>query len=370
MKKIAHFIDSDDPGGAETLVIDMCRQLNRDGYDSQVWHFGNQWLVDQCREYRIPAVRLPGHRFYKSIKTLPVFTLIFANFIRKQKIDLLHSHLLDSVASGSIAAFLAGVPHVGTLHDTYTLAEKKKKVYLLRAGTFLGSKLITVSEQMRRYVEALSPFPKGAIEVILNGTDLDKFLGGPPQEMRRALGLPAEETVLIAVGRVVEIKGYDTLIEAFGHLRPAAPLRLLIVGDGSEMERYRDLIAKKGLDGKVVLLGQRGDVPDLLKISDCFVLASRSEGLSCSIIEAMAAGLPVVATDVGGNAELVADGISGYLVPSDAPVLLAEKLNDLISDRNKRKQFGMAGFEKASNQLSLDAMMRKYRALYDKLSGG
>ena len=368
MKKVAHFIDSNDPGGAETLVIEMCRHLDSYGYQSEVWHFGNQWLEEKCQEHRIPALLVPGHRFYKSIKTIPIFSFIFAGFIRRQKIDILHSHLFGAITGAALSAFLTRTPHVGTIHDTYTLAERRLRAYLLWGAAIFGTKLVVVSMQMKDYIEGLCKFPQGAIGVISNGVNLNAFSGSRTMSIRAELGFGAEDIILISVGRLVEIKGYDILIKAFSLLNSGQrPVRLLIVGDGPERGKYETMISKMGIEERVMLLGQRNDVPELLKSSDCFVLSSRSEGLSCSIIEAMAAGLPIVATDVGGNAELIKDGISGYLVPPDDPVSLANGLRELISNDNKRRQFGKGGFEIACSNFSIDSMMKQYVSLYNSL---
>ena len=364
--KIAHFIDSDDPGGAETLVIELCTRLNRDGFDTQVWHFGNQWIQEKCEERKIPCLRVPGHRFYKSIVTLPLFVLLFVYFIVRSRIDLLHSHLTDSVIAGSAAAFLCRVPHVGTLHDTYSLAEKKSKASLLRIAALLGTRLITVSVQMREYLERMGQFPTDMIQVIVNGVDLDRFSGAPARNIRSLLGVGQEDVLLISVGRLVKLKGYDTLIAALGDPALAVlPVKLFIVGDGPDRQRCQELIEHGGLGERVVLLGHRDDVQDLLKSSDCFVLASSTEGLSCSIIEAMAAGLPVVATAVGGNAELVMEGVSGFLVPPDNPTALAFRLNEMVLNEEKRRQFGQAGLALATQGLSLSSMVKKYVSIYD-----
>lgn len=367
MKRVAHFIDSDDPGGAETLVIQLCRSLDEYRYCPEVWHVGNPWLVEQCRRHNIVCRELPGRRLYKSIKTLPLFVLLLAATIRWYKINLLHSHLVDAVASGAMAAFLARVPHVGTLHDVYSLLDDVRKVRLLRIASFLGTKIVAVSAQIKMSIEKLSMCNGVTVEVIPNGTDLDTFSRSTPwRDVRPSLGIRHGEVVLISVGRLVNIKGFESLIETIGRLLlNDVQAKLLIVGDGPDRSHYEELIRGKGLSANIWLLGQRDDVPDLLKSSDCFVLASRSEGLSCSIIEAMAAGLPVVATDVGGNSELVQEGRSGYLVPYGDLDALASRLKQIVMEGDRRSQLGEAGANLAAQRFSLKSMVARYVSLYE-----
>jgi glycosyltransferase involved in cell wall biosynthesis len=367
MKRVAHFIDSDDPGGAETLIIQLCRSLDEYGYCPEVWHLGNPWLVEQCRRHNIVCRHLPGRRLYKSIKTLPLFVLFLSAAIRRHKINLLHSHLVDAVASGAIAAFLARVPHVGTLHDVYSLVEDERKLRLLRMASFLRTKVVAVSAQIKTTIERSNMCKGEMIEVIPNGTDLDEFSRNVPwHDVRSSLGIRYDEVVLISVGRLVSIKGFENLIEAVGRLLSDGVLaKLLIVGDGPDRSRYEELIRGKALSASIRLLGQREDVSDLLRSSDCFVLASRSEGLSCSIIEAMAAGLPVVATDVGGNSELVQEGVSGYLVPYGDLDVLVSRLKQIVVDADRRIQLGQAGADLAAQRFSLKGMVARYVALYE-----
>jgi len=217
---------------------------------------------------------------------------------------------------------------------------------------------------MQRFLEATAKFPMGNFQTIPNGVDIEKFSGLKKAHLRTQLRLKTDDIVLICVGRLAKIKGHELLIEAFGKIKSHYPVKLLIVGDGPARENIENLITKKRMQNDIELLGIRNDIPDLLNLSDCFVLSSHSEGLSCSIIEAMAAGLPVVATDVGGNCELVRDGRSGYLVSPNDPIAFAEKLRILIEDKAKRKQFGHISLKIAQEKYSIDTMITRYVEIY------
>jgi glycosyltransferase involved in cell wall biosynthesis len=367
-KKVAHFIDTDDPGGAEALVIEICTRLNGHEFHPEVFHFGNPWLIEKCKRFNVPSIIVPGYKFYKSIKTLPFFTLIFWRFLKHRGIDLLHSHLFGPITGACLATLLDRIPHIGTLHDTYTIEQKESRIRLLQFASFFGTRLVTVSHRMQRYLLSMGKFPDGCPETIPNGVDLGKFSGSVNNNLRFELQLDANDIILISVGRLVPIKGYDILVEAFSKIRSNRHAKLLIVGDGPTRKRIEDLVRDRKIGDRVKLLGFRDDVPDLLRISDCFVLSSRSEGLSYSIVEAMASGLPLVVTNVGGNLELVTDTECGYLVPPNDPAALAQKLQILIDNDVQRKEFGRQALKIAQDKFSVTVMVDKYIKKYREMT--
>lgn len=368
--KVVHFIDSDDPGGAETLVIEICRNL-ASRMEVEIYHFGNKWIEKTCEELNISHKIAPGLFFYKRIATIPLFSLVFSLFLLKNRVDILHSHLFGAITGAAIAARLCSIPHIGTLHDIYTIVENPLKIRLLQLALLLGTKLVVVSEGMKTFYESTTIFKDGSFTVIRNGTALEKFSPKVPGVTQHAdLGFLSNRRVIICVGRLVEIKGHDILIEAMNELSPATRPVLLLVGDGPCREKLSTMIAQKGLQENVYLLGHREDVASLLKLSDFFILSSYSEGLSCSIIEAMAAGLPVIATDVGSNSELVQDNITGFLVRPGSPEHLAEKMKILLADRKMIDRFGEAALKRAQQEFSMDRMVKEYATLYDRLGKG
>jgi glycosyltransferase involved in cell wall biosynthesis len=367
MPKVAHFIDSHDPGGAETVVVEICKRIETYGYTPEVYHFGNPWLEEKCREYNIPSLFVPGYRWYTSASTLPLFIPIFVRFLRKQRVDILHSHLFGAVTGASFAAYLAGIPHIGTFHDIYTVDEKKERIRYIRASSFLGTRLVTVSHQMKQYLSSLGKFENGVLQTIVNGVDLDKFTFSVNRNAYPELDLGPEDFVLICVGRLEEIKGHGILLKALGKIEPKNHVKLLIVGEGPCRQAIERQLGTENLQNNVRMLGHRDDVPALLNLSDCFVLSSRSEGLSCSIIEAMAAGLPVVASDVGGNSELVEHGVNGYLVPRDDPDAFSIRLQSVINDAARRKEFGQKSLKRVRDCYSIDVMIKKYVDNYEKM---
>jgi len=361
--RIAQFIDTDIPGGAEVVIVNLSCMLIEKGYEVVVIHFGHPWLEEACERNNITTLIIPGHRYYKSIKLLPVFALKFSNFLKENKIDLLHSHLFGPVTSGAMAAKIAGIRHVGTLHDVYTVKDKSSRIYLVRLAKTLGTKLVAVSQDMKFFYDHLGSFKDDEISVVYNGANCVEHKLRSVN--RQGINIPDEDIVYICVGRLVPLKQHEFLFKAFEEflLRSGKNSRLLIVGDGPEKERLMKYLDDHQLS-HVHMLGFQDDVYSLLKLSDCFVLASETEGLSCSIQEAMMASLPVIATDVGGNNELVVDGVNGYLVPNGNVSDLSNALFEIYKDVKLRRQFACSSKNIVEQKFSLASMVEKYEALY------
>jgi glycosyltransferase involved in cell wall biosynthesis len=191
--------------------------------------------------------------------------------------------------------------------------------------------------------------------VIPNAVDVDAYPQAP---------LERDVPRLISVGRLAAPKDWSTLLYALAALEPETFAELVIVGDGPDRERVEDELARSSLRRRVRLLGERDDVPGLLSDADVFVLASRSEGLPLSVIEAMAAGLPVVASDVGGVGELVREGETGLLVPPGDPAALGDALRLLLADRGLRRRLGSGGRERAKAFFDFSGFRRAHLELY------
>jgi glycosyltransferase involved in cell wall biosynthesis len=367
VKKVAQFIDSPDPGGAETLVVELAGRISKFNLGSELLHFGNSWIESKCQLLGLTCVRVPCYRYYRSARTLPLFTFAFARFLRDRNIAVVHSHLLGSVAAASLATALGRIGHVGTLHDTYSIEERPSRFAMLQVASALGTRLVVVSEQMKQYFSNLSTFYSPRLKTIHNGVSLCQFNRPRNEDLRRQLGFKSDDTVFIAVTRLVAIKRLDVLIKAFALLKKCPRAKLLIVGDGPHRKTLENLIVENGVLERVKLLEFRSDIPELLAASDCFVLSSDSEGLSYSIVESMAAGLPAVVTNVGGNKELVTHGESGYLVARDDPEQFAVYLEKMTSDARARRELGEKARVRAKRSFSIERTVEEYVELYRRL---
>lgn len=368
--RVAHFIDTFNHGGAESMVIELCRQLKehaqRDHNEPRpvVIHFGNDYIDRECREHRIDTLIAPWHGLYKSIYTLPLFALRFARFLKKEKIAVLHSHLLGAVFAGSLAARLASTPHIGTLHDIYMLREAPSRKWLLRTAARLNTRLVTVSEEMRRFYTSEIPGLTD-ISTIHNGVEPPGFASDPKNCRHGEPQIPGTVTA-IYTGRLTALKRHDLAIEALA--KAANPsLKLLIVGEGECRKQIEEAVEKYGLGDHVTMTGHRNDIFTLLAQSDIFLITSESEGLSKSIIEAMFCCLPVICFNVGGNRELVADGDNGFVIDGLSADAVAERLALLTSDGELRQTLGRNARRKAQAEFSIQECSDKYRALYHQV---
>ena len=364
---VAQFIDTQVFGGAEVIAVELCRRLSTLGYQTRIYHFGNDKMELRCDALGVEHIRLDNWIPYKSWKTLPKFAWQFATRLRADGVTLLHSHLFGSVIGGTMAAQIARVPHVGTLHDFYTLEEAASRVRSLQICSHLGTRLVTVADTLEQYCRDHAWFMPGRMRTIHNGIQAAGHDARARSELRGELSIDDRQVVFICAGRLVALKNHRLLIEAVASLPQDSRLLLLIVGEGPEESALKALAAEKNVNDKVKFLGFRTDVERLLSASDCLSLVSSSEGLSCAILEAMSCGLPIVCSRVGGNAELVSDGENGYLISAGVEELAA-KMQLIAGDAGLRKRLAEESLRRCKRLFSFEQMIDQYRALYSELS--
>jgi glycosyltransferase involved in cell wall biosynthesis len=213
-------------------------------------------------------------------------------------------------------------------------------------------------------------FPSGRIVYIPNGVDAEKFRPRTPGETQRSPDdWPAGGPIVISVGRLVAVKAFDVLLDAWAmvlHHHPEA--HLAIAGDGPLRESLLQQAVELGIAGRVTFFGRRSDVPELLRAADIYVSSSRSEGMSNSLLEALASALPVVATRVGAAEDTVDDGVTGLLVPSENAVAIAEALSTLIKDPLRRRGMAERARARAMRDFEVSIVVDRYLRLYQDLS--
>jgi glycosyltransferase involved in cell wall biosynthesis len=232
-------------------------------------------------------------------------------------------------------------------------------------------RVVTVSDDARVAMLSSGHFNPAAVKTLPNGIDVGMFnVEVDKPALKRDLGLPEGVPVFGIVARLSWEKRHKVLLDAMTKLEGAAASSILVVVGGgpmrSELEQYA---AEAGVAGRVHFLGERRDVPRLLQIFDAFVLSSKLEGLSLTLLEAAAAGLPIVATDVGGNAEVVVDGRTGFIVEPENPGALGDAMSRLGGDSGLARSMGERGRERVSEHYSLEAMVRRYDEIYHEILG-
>jgi sugar transferase (PEP-CTERM/EpsH1 system associated) len=275
-----------------------------------------------------------------------------------------------------IVAAAAGVP--GRIHgehgrDVYDLDGRNRKYNLLRKTIRpFASRYTAVSKDLAQWLERTIGVRTEKVTNIYNGVDLVRFR--PPNGVRHAVGpegfAPAGTFVVGTVGRMEAVKDQLTLVRAFIHLIDSDPnarakLRLVLIGDGPLRKAAGSLLREARAHDISWLPGERDDVPEIMRSLDLFVLPSLAEGISNTILEAMASGLPVVATRVGGNPELVVEGVTGMLVPPADPAAQAEVIRGYVVNPNNLTRHGRAGRTRAEKHFSIEAMVDGYIGVYE-----
>lgn len=273
------------------------------------------------------------------------------------------------------AARLARVPWVVHGEHGRDIADPEgrnpRRNRLRRVFAPLVDRIVTVSDDLRRWLVDRVRIPTRKVMTIPNGVDVSRFRPGDPAAARAALGLPMNNLVVGTVGRLDPVKGQATLLRAFARLRSLGADHgaiLLIAGDGPCRDELTALTVSMGLDGHVHFLGERHDIPEVLQAMDAFVLPSVAEGSSNTLLEAMATGLPVLATRVGGSPELVDNGVSGILVPPRDPQALTEAIGTYLRDPRLRELHGASARQRTVACFGLERMTNSYLGLYRQLT--
>ncbi len=302
----------------------------------------------------------------------PGLPLALARLARRLGAALLHSHNTGGVVYAAPAAVLAGLPLIHTEHGREPLPPPRSRLGQLRRRLLLAAERLALARAARvvavapPVAEALAPFVGDRpLVVVPNGVTIPTLDPAARSAARRALALPDGAVAVGMVGRLEPIKGPDVLLEAAASLLPRRPHVLLVyVGDGSLRPALEARARVLGLAGQVRFAGFRSDAPDLLAGLDVAVLPSRSEGVPLALLEAMAAGRPMVATAVGGTPFALGD--AGLLVPSEAPAPLAEALGRLLDDPALAVALGARARSRALARFSERAMAAAYMGLYDE----
>ena len=289
---------------------------------------------------------------------------------RQFRPDVVHTHSWGTLIEGMLAARFAGVPRL--VHGEHgTLQTRPYQRWIQRFAWGRADRLLSVSTRLAERLARDVGFPRSRMLTIRNGVDLDRFATSDRAAARQALEVGRDVIAVGTVGRLVPVKDHPTLLAAFALTLTREPRAMLyLAGDGPLRASLVAQAAALGIGERVVFLGHRPDVERVLAALDIFVLSSVSEGMSNTILEAMASGLPVVATAVGGADELVVSGRTGLLVPPADAARFADALTSLAVDSARRAEMGAAARQRAVAEFSLQQMIANYERLYTALRDG
>lgn len=350
---IMHVVLSLEYGGLEKVTLDLANHLNNVRFKVTICcldRLGDLAKEAENRGIKVLFVkRKPGIDFSLPFRLRRVF--------KDEKIDIVHTHNHAPMLYGTLGARLAGIRAIfNTIHGR----EKKIKNKAIWSMVWkMNSRIITISQDAKKELVKHSGINPEKIGVIYNGIDISRF---------KKSGV--DNNIIGTVSRLSLEKDNFTMLEAFKIITSRFDnVSLVIAGDGPLRESLKSKVESLKLEDKVQFLGFRNDIPEILSGFDVFALSSLTEGISISLLEAMASGKPVVATNVGGNPEVVVNGETGLLVPPKDPAKMAEAIIKILSDKEMAKRMAEAGRKRAEEKFSLERMVKEYQELYEGTHG-
>ena len=362
----------DTKGGGERLALQIATGLDRERFESTLCasRLAPEDLADPAVAHALDLCRAAGVRVVglgrRGKADVHVWRRLGAE-LRRRRIDVLHAHKHGSNVWGAAIGALARTPAI-VCHE-HSWSYEGQPVRRLLDRELIGrcaDAFVAVSSEDRRRMLEVERVPRRVVRFIPNGVPEPDPPSG--HDVRAELGIPAGALVVGSVGFLRAVKDYAMLVRAAGRLAASRPdLHVLIIGEGEERATLEALADDVGLDGRVHLPGRRQDISDVLAALDVGVCCSTSEGSPLSVMEYMAAGLPVIGTRVGGIPDLVGDGETGLLVPSGDDAALAAALARLLGDAGLRARMGQAGRRRRAANFDLRVTIERVEALYAEL---
>ncbi len=390
---VLHVITGLGIGGAERIVYSLTRSLDPEKYRVIVCCLKEEGPTgDQIRKSGVEVINLKNKNPW-DMRTV----LALSKIIKKERINLVHTHVARADVIGGFAARLRGIPAISTVHHTYEPWERHPfygGIYRKTLNSF--DRVIAVSEAVREYLIRWGRIPQWKITVIYNGIDISEYervdlryrdSSAAPQNDKRECHSDTEcnegeesnltrarvnnGKVVGTVARLDPMKGHKYLLRAAKEVIKVLPeTKFLIVGDGVERKVLEDMAVDMGIKEHIIFTGWRKDIPNVLSGIDIFVLPSLKEGLGLAILEAMAAKKAVIAADVGGIREVVEDGVTGVLVSTPDDIEgLASAIIRLLSNPEESRAMGLKGYERVRNNFGIDRMREGITGLYESILG-
>lgn len=371
-RRVFFLLDSFMIGGTETQAVELARRLDPARYQVTIGCLRKEGPL--LSRLESSQVRVIEFSLGKGIDTPSGIAgmLRIARFLRRERIQILHAHDLWSNMVGLVAAKLARVPVTITSqrdlsHDAWYGTYRRRVLRFLQGRS---SAVLTNAKAIREgLIEDGLALKK--VCVVYNGVDIDRFRSVNANREWLFPGRSGRKLIVLVGNMNSDVKGHPVLITAAAEVVNAYPaVRFVLVGDGPKRRDYEAMVEAAGLRENFLFLGRRSDVPEILVSCDIAVLPSLAEGLPNAVLEYLAAGLPVIATALGGNLEVIQDGITGLLIPPKDPDELASALKGLLDDSEFSTRLAKSGREHVQAQFSFERLVIEVDQLYTQLLGG
>ncbi len=377
--RILYLIGTLDVGGTEGQLVELASRLDPERFAPTVCAlYAGGARAESLRRLgiRVEVLGFRGlgqHRGIAALWRLPMLLLELARlarFLRAEKPEIVHGFLFQAYVPGALAARLAGVPVVIASRRSLGRFKAGQPLYLSveRLANRITDLVIANSEAVRQDAIREERLPAVKVVVIPNGLDLDRFAATPDENLRRSLGVADRCPIVGVVANFIHYKGHRDFLLAWAEVVMEFPrAAALLVGEGPLRAECEAQAVALRLGDSVRFLGSRDDVPTLLALMDLVVHPSLEEGFSNAILEAMAAGKPVVAANVGGNREAVVDGETGLLVPPRDSAALAGAILRLLRHPEEAARWGEAGRRRVADHFRISSTVQRYEAVYERL---
>jgi len=369
-RSIFYLVDSFNIGGTETQAVELARRMDPQKYDVTLACLRKEGpLLERLNGSTVNVVEFHPKGGIDSPRGLYELARMVA-YLRRGRFDVVHAHDLWSNMIGLVAGKLAGVPVIVTSQRDLSHLEwyqSSRKKWLRRAQN-ASSAVLANARMIREGLVAEEGLAPDRVRVIYNGVDLDRFHASPSTRAKLFPGMERAKLIVLVGNMHTDVKGQPTLIAAAPEVVSRFPqAHFVLVGDGAKRAAFEGAAQSAGLGTNFMFLGRRNDVPDILAACDIAVLPSAAEGMPNAVLEYMAAGLPVVASAVGGNLEVIADGATGLLVPAGDASALSQALSRLLADDVLALRLARKGRELVEQRFSFERLTREVGALYEEL---
>jgi len=365
-RTVVHVSDSRQFGGTEQVILELLAGADRSAWTPALIHqddAGARTLAIGARAVGVPCVALPLRTGRNGVVQIPQLV----SKLRALRPHVMHAHLTDPLSCrfALIAAALARVPAVvATLHLFMDVTSARARRLQHRVVSATVDRYLAVSNHVASQLQERLQVPACKVRVVHNAIAVERFGDLPDEGLRRELTGDTQRSIVLTVARLDTQKGHRYLLEAAVGLTEAV---FVFAGDGVERAALEAQARELGVASRIRFLGQRDDIARLLASADVFVLPSLYEGLPITVLEAMAAGTPVVATAVDGTAEAVVDGATGILVPPAHSAALSTAIRSVLTDRDLAARFSAAGRARVVRGFSRPAMIKGVQAVYDEV---